>query len=171
MDSRTCKLLARYNQVANQKMNNVIRNLSEAQWNREFTGYFRTIPQLCGHIYISDHTWLKRFGQFRVFQFLQGPLFDRTLTYGSQPFEDKADYLSKREELDSKLIMLMDELTENELATTLSFKNMNAETVTKNVGGSILHFFNHQTHHRGMVSLYLDMMQIENDFSSLLPLV
>jgi uncharacterized damage-inducible protein DinB len=31
--------------------------------------------------------------------------------------------------------------------------------------------FNHQTHHRGMISLYLDMLGKENDFSSLLALV
>ncbi len=67
--------------------------------------------------------------------------------------------------------MLIDEITESELDKIISFKNMKAETVSKNVGGSILHIFNHQTHHRGMVSLYLDMMQIDNDFSSLLPLV
>jgi uncharacterized damage-inducible protein DinB len=171
MDIKTCKLLAQYNQVANQKMNNIMRNLSEAQWNQEFTGYFKTIPQLCSHIYISDYSWLKRFGQFRDFNYIKVPLFDQSLTYGSQPFGDLADYISKRDELDKRLIMLADEITENELAKTISFKNMKAETVTKNIGGSILHLFNHQTHHRGMISLYLDMMKIDNDFSSLLPLV
>jgi len=62
-------------------------------------------------------------------------------------------------------------LAENELEKTISFANMKGETVTKNVGGSILHLFNHQTHHRGMISLYLDMLGIDNDFSGLLPLV
>jgi uncharacterized damage-inducible protein DinB len=65
----------------------------------------------------------------------------------------------------------MDELTENDLEKTISFANMKGETVSKNVGGSILHMFNHQTHHRGMISLYLEMMGIDNDFSSLLPLI
>jgi uncharacterized damage-inducible protein DinB len=38
-------------------------------------------------------------------------------------------------------------------------------------GLKLWHIFNHQTHHRGMISLYLDMMGIDNDFSGLLPLV
>ena len=171
MDIKTCRLLAQYNQVANQKMDDKIRLLSNAQWNQEFTGYFKTIKQLCSHIYISDYTWLKRFGKFRDFQFTKDPLFDQDLTYGSQPFNDIADYLLKREELDKKLIMLIDELAESELEKTISFANMKGETVGKNVGGSILHLFNHQTHHRGMISLYLDMMGIDNDFSGMLPLV
>ena len=171
MDIKTCKLLAQYNQVANQKMNGNIRTLSSAQWNREFTGYFKTIKQLSSHIYISDYSWLKRFGKFRDFQFFKDPLFDQTLSYSSQTFEDVADYISKREVLDKKLVMLIDELTEGDLEKTISFKNMKGETISKNVGGSILHLFNHDTHHRGMIYLYLDMMGIDNDFSGLLPLV
>ena len=69
------------------------------------------------------------------------------------------------------MILFIDELAESELEKTISFANMKGETVSKNVGGSILHLFNHQTHHRGMISLYLDMMGIDNDFSGLLPLV
>jgi uncharacterized damage-inducible protein DinB len=29
----------------------------------------------------------------------------------------------------------------------------------------IIHMFNHQTHHRGMVSLYLELLRVENGFS------
>ncbi|HUJ18716.1 MAG TPA: DinB family protein [Nitrospirota bacterium] len=171
MDIKTCKLLARYNQTANQKMDGIIRNLSSAQWNQEFAGYFKTIGQLCSHIYISDYNWLKRFGQFRAFQYIKDPLFDQNLNYGSKPFDDISSYISKREELDKKLITLADELAESDLGEIISFANTKGERVSKNVGGSILHIFNHQTHHRGMISLYLDLMGIDNDFSSLLPLV
>jgi uncharacterized damage-inducible protein DinB len=171
MDIKTCKLLAQYNQMANQKMNSIIRNLSNAQWNREFTGYFKTIKQLCSHIYINDYGWLKRFGQFRDFQFTKDSLFDLNLNYSSKPFDDIADYLIKREELDKKLVMFTDELAENDLEKIISFANAKGEMINKNVGGSILHIFNHQTHHRGMISIYLDMMQIDNDFSGLLQLV
>ncbi len=171
MDIKTCRLLAQYNQVANQKMDDKIRTLSSAQWNQEFTGYFKTIKQLCGHIYISDYSWMKRFDKFRDFRFIKDPFFNGTLTYTSQPFDDIADYLLKREELDKKMVLFINELAESELEKTISFANMKGETVSKNVGGSILHLFNHQTHHRGMISLYLDMMGIDNDFSGLLQLV
>jgi uncharacterized damage-inducible protein DinB len=171
MDIKTCKLLAQYNQIANQKMNSIIRNLSNEHWNREFSGYFKTIKQLCSHIYIGDYIWLKRFGQFRDYQFAKDALFDQTLNYSSKPFDDIAGYIFKREEMDNKLIMFADEITQSDLENIISFANAKGEMVNKNVGGSILHIFNHQTHHRGMISIYLDMMKIDNDFSSLLQLV
>jgi uncharacterized damage-inducible protein DinB len=171
LDIKTCRLLAQYNHVANQKMDNIIRTLSNAQWNQEFSGHFRMIKNLCSHIYISDYIWMKRFGQFRDFQFIKDPFFDLALTYSSQPFDDIADYLLKREALDKKMSMFTNELAESDLEKTLTFAHKHGETITKNVGGSILHLYNHQTHHRGMISLYLEMMGIQNDFSSLLPLV
>ena len=154
MDVNTCKLLAQYNQLANQKMDNIIRNLSDTQWNREFTGYFKTIMQLCSHIYVGDYGWLKRFGKFRDFQFIKDSLFDQNLIYSSKPFNDIAGYISKRDELDNKLIMLTNEITESDLGKIITFANSKGEMINKNVGGSFLHMFNHETHHRGMVSIY-----------------
>jgi uncharacterized damage-inducible protein DinB len=34
-----------------------------------------------------------------------------------------------------------------------------------------LNLFNHETHHRGMISLYLEMLGRENDFNSIAPFV
>lgn len=171
MDIKTCRLLALYNRTANQKMDALIRMLTDEQWNRKFDGYFKTIKQLCAHVYISDYNWLKRFSRFRDFQCTRDPLLDQDLNYSSHPFDGIAEYSAKREELDKKLIALAGELVENDLEKNITFTTFKGETISKNAGGSLLHLFNHQTHHRGMISLYLDMMKIDNDFSSLLPLV
>jgi uncharacterized damage-inducible protein DinB len=32
--------------------------------------------------------------------------------------------------------------------------------------GPLLHFFNHQTHHRGMIALALDQLSVPNDYSN-----
>ncbi len=171
MDIKTCMLLAQYNQATNQKMNALIRTLSKAQWEQELGGYFKSIKLVCSHIYISDFNWLKRFRQLKDFRFSKDSLFDQELSYASSPFESMDEYVSKREELDTKLIMLAEEIVESDLDKILSFKNIKGASVSKNFGGSVLSMFIHQTHHRGMISLYLDMMKIDNDFSSLLPLV
>ncbi|HTG00254.1 MAG TPA: DinB family protein [Nitrospirota bacterium] len=171
MDIRTCKLLAQYNQTANRKMNDCIRKLSGAQWEQEFGGYFRSIKQLCGHIYLSDFNWLKRTSQGRAFQFREDPLFAQDMSYSSAPFDTVDDYVNKRETLDQKIMLLAAEMTAADLDRSVTFQTIKGDMMTKNIGGSLLHMFNHQTHHRGMISLYLDSMKIENDFSSLLPLI
>jgi len=171
MDIKTCRLLVLYNQTANQKMDGLIRTLTDAQWNQEFAGYFKTIRQVCTHVYISDFNWLKRFGRLRDLQCTKDPLFAQDLNYSSHPFKGNAEYIAKREELDKKLIALAGELIEDDLEKNITFTTFKGDAMSKNAGGSLLHMFNHQTHHRGMISLYLEMMNINNDFSSLLPLV
>jgi uncharacterized damage-inducible protein DinB len=107
----------------------------------------------------------------RDFSFSNDPLLEHELTYASAPFTTIDEYLAKREELDDMLLRFAGEIEEEDLGKTLSFKNIKGETVSKNCGGSVLQVFNHQTHHRGMISLYLDSLDIKNDFSSLLPLI
>ena len=53
----------------------------------------------------------------------------------------------------------------------LRYKNFKGIDQDRELGGLILHVFNHQTHHRGMISLYLDMLGKENDFSNLFVLL
>ena len=76
-----------------------------------------------------------------------------------------------RSGLDSIIVSFADEITGDDLGTSLHYRNWKGEEQNRNVGGLIMHVFNHQTHHRGMVSLYLDLLGIENDFSNLAALV
>jgi len=143
MDIKTCRLLALYNQTANQKMDGLISTLTDEQWNREFTGYFKTIRQLCTHVYISNYNWFKRFGKFRDFQCTKDPLFAQDLDHRSHPFDGIAGYIAKREELNKKLIALAGELIENDLEKNITFTTFKGDTMSKNAGGSLLHMFNH----------------------------
>lgn len=170
MDLETCHLLAKYNQFANNGMNSILSKLDNRQWNQEFGGYFKSVKELCNHLYISDFYWLKRFGRLRNFQYISDPLFADKLAFGSIPLTELADYLVKREEMDKKIVRFTGELTQEDLAAKLSFTNSKGVSHSRNFGALVLHMFNHQTHHRGMVSVYLDIMKIDNDFSNLMML-
>jgi uncharacterized damage-inducible protein DinB len=37
--------------------------------------------------------------------------------------------------------------------------------------GLLIHLFNHETHHRAMVSIYLEMLGKANDYNNVLPFV
>lgn len=171
MDTKTVKLFAEYNGKTNQAMNRLVEGLAPEQWDHAFSGYYPTIHALCNHLYVSDVSWLKRFGNHRPFHYLEDPLFQVQLTLSSQVLADQRDYLAKRAILDGKIAALAGEVTDDDLAATLTYQNFRGVEQRRNLGGLILHMFNHGTHHRGMISLYLESLGIANDYSSLFHLV
>ena len=171
MDIQTCSLLAKYNQATNVQMDLLISKLDDSQWNKELGGYFKSIKEVCNHLYIADFFWLKRFSKLRSFSYINAPLFDQVLKFGTNPIEALPDYLQKRIALDKVVIQFINELLQNDLVMTLSYSDSKGVQHTRNAGGCILHMFNHQTHHRGMISVYLDCLHINNDYSNLLSLI
>ncbi|MDR0623357.1 MAG: DinB family protein [Treponema sp.] len=164
-------VLAKYNREVNEKMNGFIRDLSDEEWNREFKGYFPSIRSLCSHLYISDFNWLKRFGGVKEYRALKDPVFDETLNYGMTLFPGREEYFAQRPALDEKLIGLISETEDEDLSKILKYTDSRGAAVEKKFQAPLLQMFNHQTHHRGMISLYLEFLGRANDFSVIMALV
>ncbi|MDR0582984.1 MAG: DinB family protein [Treponema sp.] len=171
MTSDVFTLLAKYNRGVNEKMNAFIQGLSDEEWNREFQGFFPSVRALCSHLYISDFNWLKRFGGLKKFTALNDPLFDRSLSYKDTLFPGRDEYLAKRPELDLKFISLTAEINNEDISKILKYTDSRGALVERKFEAPLIQMFNHQTHHRGMISLYLEFLGRENDFSAIMPLV
>jgi len=167
----TIILLAKYNSHANNAMFSHISKLSDEEWKKEYPGYFKSIRELCNHIYIADFNWLKRFRSLRQFKCLSNPIFKIDLTIDSKVFDSIDEYNRKRKELDQLLAEFAVELTDEDLKRQITYKSLKGEQQTRNAGGSVMHFFNHETHHRGMISLYLEFLGHGNDFNGLAAVV
>jgi uncharacterized damage-inducible protein DinB len=166
MQKDTVMLWANYNKMANDAMNGFIKTLNGDEWNRRFSGYFGSVRELCSHLYIADFNWLKRFGNLKEFSFLKDSFFEKTLAFDTVLFETIDEYLSRRPELDNKMSAFASEMEDEDLGKMLRYTDSRGKTFEKNLGGLVMHMFNHDTHHRGMVSLYLELLGKENDFSS-----
>ena len=171
MDIKTIKLLAGYNEKTNKEMNKYISQLNETQWNTNFNTHFPSIFKICNHIYIGDFNWLKRFRTLRDFQYIKDGFFSKEISFTMDAFKDPKEYIAKREHLDQQIYEFVDELTENDLTVNLKYTDSRGTEHNRNLGGLIIHMFNHQTHHRGMISIYLEMLGIDNDYSNLYYLV
>jgi uncharacterized damage-inducible protein DinB len=171
MDVKTVGFLADYNEIANRKMNALVGTLDEEQWARKFGGYFSSVRSLCNHLYISDFNWLKRFSLLRPFEYIKDDLFRKELKFGAHAFEKKEEYLRDRNVLDAYLKRFTQEVTELDLEKRLCYKDSGGGDHNQDFGLVILHVFNHQTHHRGMVSIYLEEMEIENDYSNIMDII
>jgi uncharacterized damage-inducible protein DinB len=166
MQKEIISLFAKYNKSVNEAMNGVIQTLSPEEWEKTLGGYFPSVRALCSHLYICDFNWLMRFSKFRSFTSLSDPFFDRSYAFDDVLFQDKNEYLAKRPDLDKRMLAFADEITDADLEGVLCFTDSRGKSHERNFGGCLLQFLNHETHHRGMISLYLEMLGRENDFSS-----
>ena len=168
MDKGALSLYVNYNKWANGNMNGIIKTLSKAEWEKPLGGFFPSVRSLCSHIYVCDFNWLKRFKNIRPFTTLDNPFFDRDhYPIKETLFEDMGEYLAKRPDLDDRMIAFTDELTDADLGKVLKYTDPAGNKFERNFGGCVLHYMNHETHHRGMISLYLELLGKENDFDSL----
>jgi uncharacterized damage-inducible protein DinB len=169
MDKETITLFARYNQAVNKSMNEIIKTLSPAEWDKNMGGFYKSVHGLCSHLYIADFNWLKRYSKFRIFTVFKDAFFNREpYSYREVIFNDMNEYLSGRPELDEYIIRFASELNNDDLEGILQYtdsKGANCEWV---LGIPVVQCFNHETFHRGMISLYLEMLGRENDFSTMM---
>ena len=170
MDIQTLKIFSEYNKKTNQDMNSIIRTLDTSQWNHEFGGYFNSIKSLCNHIYISDVNWLKRFSKLRELDYIKHSFFAREMKSGAIILNTIAGYETNRNELDDHIDSFINEINPHDLNKLLTFTDSHGKEYKKVFSGLVLHMFNHQTHHRGMISIYLEELDKSNDFSSLMNL-
>ena len=171
MQRDTFILWAKYNKAANEKMDAIIKTLSPEEWEKNLGGYFKSVRGLCSHLYICDFNWLKRFSKLRKFNIFDEAFFNRDpYPFSEILFADMKEYLTGRPVLDEKISAFANELKDEDLSTLLKYTDSHGNPLEKIFGGLVMHSFNHSTHHRGVISLCLEMLGRDNDFSSFMAL-
>jgi uncharacterized damage-inducible protein DinB len=168
MQKDTFTLLAKYNKAANEAMDGIIKILKADEWEKPLGGYFESVRSLCSHLYICDFNWLKRFSKLRNFTTLETPFFNRDpYSFSEVLFKDLNEYPAKRSDLDERIITFIDEISDADLSAKLKYADSSGKPYERIFGGLLLHSLNHDTHHRGMISVYLEILGHENDFNSI----
>lgn len=163
MGTQSFKLLAIYNQWQNQSLFQACESLSATQLLEDRGAFFGSITGTLNHILVGDLFWLKRFSQHPsgcvqpevLAQFKQPNSLDHLL------YEHFAELKDARLWLDSIIIDFCHRLTEQDLSSELHYRNSAGQDFHKNFAHLILHLFNHQTHHRGQVTVLLSQLGID----------
>jgi len=167
MQRDTFVLWAKYNKTVNIKMNEVIKTLKPEEWEKPLGGYFKSVQGICSHIYVCDFNWLKLFSKLREFKILKERFFvSQRLSVSDVLFEDMKEYLDKRPILDEIITHFVDELVYGDLNKYLEYADSKGAATKRLFGGLLTQFFSHSVHHRGMISLYLELLGHKNNFSS-----
>ncbi|AOY88357.1 damage-inducible protein DinB [Marinobacter salinus] len=164
------ELLANYNQWMNSKVYEAVGELSATDLTKDRGAFFGSILGTLNHILVGDIIWLKRFAahpsclnSLREVAGLQSPTrLDQIV------FEDLDSLSRRRIWLDRKIINWIAELSESDLDFVLSYHNTKGIPANKRYSSLVLHFFNHQTHHRGQVSTLLSQAGLDIGVTDLL---
>tara|TARA_R110002126_G_scaffold285314_2_gene435579 strand:- start:9178 stop:9720 length:543 start_codon:yes stop_codon:yes gene_type:complete len=164
------ELLATYNQWMNSKIYEAAGHLSATDLARDRGAFFGSILATLNHILVGDTIWLKRFAihpscldSLRSVAALQNPTsLDQIV------FDDLRSLSERRSWLDRQIIDWIAELSESDLNFVLSYHNTKGVPANKRYSSLVLHFFNHQTHHRGQVSTLLTQAGVDLGVTDLL---
>ena len=163
---------AKYNGSVNRTIIELLEPLKKDQVMMKTKAFYPSIFETLLHIFIADLNWLKRFRDaIRENNVLSHSKLV-SLDEKSLRKEFESDYtklFQYRKQADDVINQFVNEIEDNKLNAVIKYKNYKGEDIEQELWKPLLHWFNHHTHHRGQISVLLDMIGIDNDYSSVLP--
>lgn len=164
------ELLALYNQAMNNNVYQAASKLGASDLTKNQGAFFGSIINTLNHLLVADTIWLQRFARhdmaFAALDYVRGLTPPAALN--SILYADFNALKTARETMDTVIKAFVAELTDAAIAAPLSYTNTKGVAFTKNVGHLLLHFFNHQTHHRGQISTLLFQQGVDIGVTDLL---
>ena len=143
IDLRYVQTMARYNCWQNQSIYGASDLLSDAERKQDRGAFFGSIHQTLCHLFWGDSIWMSRFRG--------GPPPEvSALNESHNMIADWGELKDRRGRLDSVILDWSETMTEDTLRGELTwYSSAIDKELTRPMDFLLLHFFNHQTHHRG----------------------
>ena len=144
--------------------------LSVKQINTDMGAFFGSISGTLNHILVGDLMWLRRFANHPA-------NFPALVDLVSMPspvsldqvlYPDFSEFWLARANVDRIILGFCAELEDADFQHCLKYNNSKGLPFEKPFGLLLLHFFNHQTHHRGQVSTLLAQLDVDVGVTDLL---
>jgi len=155
-------LLASYNTTMNTQVYAAAATLPAHALSADRGAFFGSILGTLNHIVAGDTIWLQRFqthpANFLALEAMRGIATPTGLTHR---YSDDIGVLREhRMRLDAIIEALAAQLSDADQAQAVRYRNSRGE-FRKQFGSLLLHFFNHQTHHRGQASTLLSQSGVD----------
>lgn len=156
-------LMATYNEWMNAKVYEAASRLSDEELSVDRKAFFGSILGTLNHVAAGDTIWLKRFAKhpanYSVLESLQQLPDPKSLN--QVLFSTIRELSAHREWLDRIIIEWARSITEPDLDHALNYTSMKGVAADRSFYSLIMHFFNHQTHHRGQVTTLLSQVGVD----------
>jgi uncharacterized damage-inducible protein DinB len=144
-------MLARYNRVANGRLYEACARLDPMEYRRERAGSFGSIHGLLNHVLVGDRVWMSRFAGGG----------NATPALNTILFEDFAELRDARARQDAEIESFFAGVDGAFLEHTIPYMNNQGKAYVESVPVAVMHFFNHQTHHRGQVHVMISQTAVK----------
>lgn len=143
-----CRAMAAYNTTMNRRFYEAAAGLGAAARERERGAFFGSLHGTLCHLVWGDLQWMSRFDG--------GPAPAAKLADSAGMIRDFGALRATREALDARIEAWAAAMDEVLLAGSLTWHSGAAgREVTRPMALLVVHFFNHQTHHRGQAHALL----------------
>jgi uncharacterized damage-inducible protein DinB len=141
--------LSGYNTWANGKVYDAAAKLTPDHLWRDTGLFFKSVGGTLNHILVADRVWMKRFSG-------EG---DHPTRLDAILHTDFNELRAARDAEDRRIAKFIEGLDADRLAQTFTYRLMTLpQDVTSTLWPDLLHFFNHQTHHRGQAHTGLSIL-------------
>lgn len=165
-------MMALYNKNANLNLIEILKNVKEEDIKKDTGAYFKSIYGIFVHIIQCDMYF---FNMYRKYSNKKTILNEELLTYLNDDFtfnkdieKDFQTLIDIRTKLDDVIIAIINSIDDFNITGKVMLPDLE---VKKSRYHLIMHELNHNTHHRGEISVLLDQMGYKNDYSNLLTIV
>ena len=165
-------LLAGYNRWMNGNLHQAAGALPEGELAAPRGAFFGSILGTLNHLVVADTIWLKRFaasdaqGRWSALQPLAGVPLPASLD--AQPCADLEQWWTQRQALDTAIVDWIDQLEAADLKHVVAYGTMRGVPHRKRLSHLLLHFFNHQAHHRGQATTLFSQAGVDPGVTDLL---
>jgi uncharacterized damage-inducible protein DinB len=167
------KLMASYNAWMNEKLYAAAATLTPEQLTQDRGAFFKSVLGTLNHLVVADTIWLQRFAQhpaqFAALEPVRALPSPRALN--ETVCADLPSLTQRRSILDGAIQAWAAELSDADLAQTLHYHSTRGIPGAKPFDAVVMHFFNHQTHHRGQVTTLLSQAGVDVGVTDLLMLI
>ncbi len=164
---------AQYNQWMNTKIYSAAAKLSPEELARDRAAFFKSILGTLNHLVVADTLWLQRFANHPTNFSALVPVIalEKPSALNQIIFSDLAPLTERRQLLDNAINGLAAQLSDADLEQILHYQSTQGVPSQKPFYKILMHFFNHQTHHRGQITTLLTQAGVEVGATDLLLLV
>ncbi|MFO1320538.1 MAG: DinB family protein [Burkholderiales bacterium] len=167
------RLMSRYNQWMNGRLYEAAGTLTHEQLVADRGAFFESIFGTLNHLVAGDTLWLKRFATHPAGFPLLDPVraLPKPASLDEWQAADFAHLAERRRVLDGVIEAWVGALAEADIDHAFEYANTKGVVFRRNFFAVLMHFFNHQTHHRGQATTLLTQAGVDVGVTDLLAVI